>query len=88
MGKASRGTNSPHTSSCGITTSGMNCTAWNSVVANALTKSPSAHPSTPSTTATRPSTASEPSTSSPSRPTETATASADCTSATRANARA
>ena len=34
-GSRSRGTNSPHSRICGITTSGMNCTAWNSVCANA-----------------------------------------------------
>ena len=41
---SSRSANRPHSSSCGRTTAGMNCTAWNSVRANALTKSPRAMP--------------------------------------------
>ena len=41
----SRGTNRPQSSSCGKTIAGMNCTAWNSVRANALTNRPSAIPS-------------------------------------------
>ena len=45
-------TNSPHSRICGITNAGMNCTAWNSVRANALTSRPSAVPSTASATAT------------------------------------
>ena len=42
----SRATNSPQRSICGRTTTGMNCTAWNSVRANALQNRPSATPST------------------------------------------
>src|SRR3954452_16422710 len=49
-GISSRGRKSPHSRSCGITTAGMNCTAWNSVRANAETNSPSAVPSTASAT--------------------------------------
>ncbi len=52
-GISSRATNRPHSRICGITTSGMNCTAWNSVRANAETKSPSAVPRTASAIATR-----------------------------------
>ena len=40
VGSWSRGTSRPHSSSCGSTTTGMNCTAWNSVRANALTHRP------------------------------------------------
>ncbi len=43
---SSRGTNSPQSSSCGATTTGMNCTAWNSVRAKALQSRPSATAST------------------------------------------
>ena len=66
----------------------MNCTAWNSVVAKALTSSPSAVPRTASTTATTASSHTGPLTSRPSRPTLTATASADWTAASRPKARA
>ena len=45
---------------------GMNCTAWNSLVANALTSSPSAIPSTALSTAITTSAAREPATSRPS----------------------
>ncbi len=38
-------TKRPQSSNCGSTIAGMNCTAWNSVVANALTNRPSAIPS-------------------------------------------
>ncbi|GAB3335898.1 hypothetical protein GCM10027452_09310 [Micromonospora halotolerans] len=41
-----RGTNSPQSSSWGATTTGMNCTAWNSVRAKALQNRPSATAST------------------------------------------
>src|SRR5262245_43896426 len=41
-----RGTNSPHRSTWGSTTTGMNWTAWNSVRANALLNRPRATPST------------------------------------------
>src|ERR1035437_682905 len=42
----------PQSSSCGRMNAGMNCTAWNSVDARALSESPSAVPSKASTTAT------------------------------------
>ena len=58
--------------SAGARPAGMNWTAWNSVVAKALTNRPSAVPSTASTTATTPSSQTGPLTSSPSRPTLTA----------------
>ena len=61
-------TNSPHSRICGITTAGMNCTAWNSVRANADTNSPSAVPSTASATATTTSIQTGPDTSRPSTP--------------------
>ena len=37
-------TKSPQSSSCGKTSAGMNCTAWNSVRANALNEEPQRHP--------------------------------------------
>jgi hypothetical protein len=46
-----RDTKSPHRKIWGKTTAGMNCTAWNSVCANALTRSPSVLPSTAFATA-------------------------------------
>ena len=71
-----------------MTKAGMNCTAWNSVSAKALTSRPSAVPSTASTTATTPSSQTGPLTSRPSRPTLTPTASADWTAASSPKARA
>ena len=49
----STGTRSPQRKNCGSTITGMNCTAWNSVRANALASSPRATPSTASATAMR-----------------------------------
>ncbi len=43
----------PHNSSCGMTITGMNCTAWNSVRANALHNRPRATPRTAFSTAMR-----------------------------------
>ena len=83
-GSWSRGTKSPHSRICGITTAGMNCTAWNSVCAKALTKRPSAVPRTASTTATTSSSQTGPWTSRPSRPTLRPTASAAWTRGDRA----
>ena len=74
--------NSPHSRICGITTAGMNCTAWNSVRANAETNRPSAVPRTASATATTVSIHTGPAMSSPRTQTERNTASADCTAAT------
>ena len=69
----SRGARTARTAgSAGARTAGMNCTAWNSVCAKALTNRPSAVPSTASTTATTPSSQTGPSTSRPSSPTLTA----------------
>ena len=45
---SSRGTSRPQSRNCGSTNAGMNCTAWNSVAANALTNRPSAMPSSAS----------------------------------------
>ncbi len=72
----------------GTTTAGRNCTAWNSVRANALTKSPSAVPSTASATATTTSSHIGPATSSPSTVRLAVTANADWTIATSPKARA
>ena len=44
-GICSRATKRPQSRICGSSTAGMNCTAWNSLVANALRNSPSATPS-------------------------------------------
>ncbi len=66
----------------------MNCTAWNSVRANAETNSPSAVPSIASPTATTTSIQSGPVTSRPSTQNDSRTASSDCTAATSPNARA
>ena len=71
---------SPHSRICGTTTSGMNCTAWNSVVANADISRPRAVPSTASTTANRP-IAHGIWTSSPSSQIATAELTSDCTRA-------
>ena len=42
---SSRATNKPQRIICGVTRAGMNCTAWNSVLAKALTNRPSDMPS-------------------------------------------
>ena len=71
-----------------MTTTGMNCTAWNSVRAKAETNSPIAVPSTASATATTTSIHPGPVTSRPRTNTLSSTASSDCTAATRPNASA
>ena len=60
----------------------MNWTAWNSVVANALTKSPSAMPSSALASASSTSTTAGRVVSSPSGPSEMAATQIVCTSAT------
>src|SRR3954452_1881207 len=80
--------NRPHSSSWGNTTRGRNCTAWNSVRANAETNRPSADPSTASQTATTTSIHTGPATSSPSTPKQSSTASTDWTAATTPKAMA
>jgi hypothetical protein len=87
-GSAERGTNRPHSSTCGSTRAGMNCTAWNSVSAKADTSSPSAVPSTAFSTDTTVSVHTAPSTCMSSTPTVSPTASTDCTSATAPKASA
>ena len=82
----SRGTNSPHSSSCGTTTTGMNCTAWNSVRAKALQNRPSATPSTALTTAIRTTSPALPAVSRPSSQYAAPAATAACTAAASPNA--
>ena len=87
-GMSSRGMNSPPRMICGKTSTGMNCTAWNSVVAKALASRPRAVPSTASTTATSPSCHSGPSTSRPHTYTAKATVTIACSTAISPNASA
>ena len=53
VGIAERGTMIPASSNCGTITTGMNCTAWNSVRAKALASKPNPTPSTALMTAIR-----------------------------------
>ena len=65
---------------------GMNCTAWNSVCANALTNRPSAVPRTAFATASAATTARGPCTSRPSAPKVSAETTPAWRAATSANA--
>ncbi len=87
-GMASRGRKRPHSRICGITRAGMNCTAWNSVRANAETNRPSAQPRTALATATTTSIHTGPEMRRSSRVALTSTARADWIAATRPKASA
>ena len=52
VGSAASGTSSPQSSNWGKMKAGMNCTAWNSEVASALSASPKAVPRRPAHSAT------------------------------------
>ncbi len=71
---------------CGSSTAGMNCTAWNSLVAKALRKSPSPTPSRALQTASVTTRAGEPAVSTPSKPNATSEVTAGLHAATDANA--
>ena len=85
---SSRGTRSPPRRICGITTAGMNWTAWNSVVANALRKRPSAIPRSAFATASRTTSSAGPAVSRPSSVKATVAVIEAWTAATSANASA
>lgn len=76
----------PQSSNCGAMTTGMNCTAWNSVRANALHSSPSPTPRIALTMAMANTSAGLPAVSRPNSQNETMQAKVACAAAAIENA--